>query len=194
MYRLLILSLLCFSAQMLSAQTLNFDVLLFGDKIGKMAVSRTYKGDTVTYVLNTHSKAKILWMEYEDISHITIVYKGAKLLSCKYTEDMNGKRKYFTNIMYDGKEYHVETKDSKRVFAVPVLPSLFALYYKEPVDYNKIFFESQLFTAAVKMEKIHHYSFDTKDGNKNEYLYRNGEIDKLVFHTPLATVHMSRIW
>jgi len=194
MYRSFILLLLCFSSHFLSAQVLNFNVLLFGDKIGTMTVTRTFKSDTVTYILNTHSRAKILWMEYDDVSHITIVYKGSKLLSCKYTEDMNGKRKYFTNIMYDGKVHHVETKDSKRVFPVPVLPSLFALYYKEPTDYNKIFFESQLFTASIKTEKVHHYSFDTKEGNKNEYLYKNGEIDKLVFHTPLATVHMSRVW
>lgn len=190
-YLLLPLLMISLSA-MANSEAVEFEVFLYGKKIGNMTVSKHIKGDTVNYQLKSYSKAKLLWMEYEDISHCEIKYIGKKLVYCDYKEDMNGKTKYLTKVKFDGKQYIATTKAGTRIIQVEPLPSLLSLYFNEPVHTPKIFFETQLFSTGVQQKHPGHYVFKTSEGHDNEYIYTNGEIDELIFHTALATVKMKR--
>jgi len=142
--------LFCFSA--VAADDMLFDVMLYGKKIGNMTISKSIRGDTVHYVLQGRSKAKILWIEYEDISHYEAKYKGNKMLYCKYKEDMNGKLKYFTEIIYNGVDYIATTKSVTKKIFPEAYPSLLSLYYKEPVGVQKIFVEAQMINAPLELK------------------------------------------
>ncbi len=182
--------LFCFSA--VAADDMLFDVMLYGKKIGNMTISKSIRGDTVHYVLQGRSKAKILWIEYEDISHYEAKYKGNKMLYCKYKEDMNGKLKYFTEIIYNGVDYIATTKSVTKKIFPEAYPSLLSLYYKEPVGVQKIFVEAQMINAPLELKNPGHYVFKNNEGHNNEYIYRNGVLEELVFETTLATVRMKR--
>jgi hypothetical protein len=173
---------------------LHFDVLLFGNKIGQMTVSRHIHGDTLLYTLESYSKARVLWMDYEDISYMKVKYVKDKIHSIYYYEDLNKKRKYFTYMTYDGKQYTVTTKNGTRTIVPENYPSLLSLYFNEPVNISKIYFEAQLFATPLERIQPGHYVFKTKEGNENEYIYRNGQIDELIFHTQIATVKMKRVF
>jgi hypothetical protein len=170
-----------------------FDVFLFGNKIGTMTVSKQVNGDTVHYYLESYSKARVLWMDYEDVSYMKVKYVKDKIHTINYYEDMNQKRKYFTDMTYDGKQYTVTTKNGTRNIVPENFPSLLSLYFNEPVNVSKIYFEAQLFATPVEKRNPSHYVFKTKEGNENEYIYRNGQIDELIFHTNIATVKMKRV-
>lgn len=180
---------LCASAR----EKVYFDVFLFGNKIGTMTVSKQEIADTVHYQLESYSKARILWMDYEDVSFMKVKYVKDKIHFIHYYEDMNQKRKYFTYLTYDGKQYTVTTKNGTRNIVPENYPSLLWLYFNEPVNVSKIYFEAQLFTTTLEKRNTGHYVFKTKEGNENEYIYRNGQIDELIFHTNIATVKMKRV-
>lgn len=158
-----------------------------------MTVSKQVNGDTVHYYLESYSKARVLWMDYEDVSYMKVKYVKDKIHTINYYEDMNQKRKYFTDMTYDGKQYTVTTKNGTRNIVPENFPSLLSLYFNEPVNVSKIYFEAQLFATPVEKRNPNHYVFKTKEGNENEYIYRNGQIDELIFHTNIATVKMKRV-
>ncbi|MCS6818589.1 MAG: hypothetical protein NZ522_01465 [Chitinophagales bacterium] len=158
-----------------------------------MSVSKELINDTVEYILHSYSKAKILWMEYEDVSHIRVRYVRDKLFYVYYYDDLNKNRKYFTELIFDGKQYIATTKSGTRNVIPENYPGLMTLYFKEPVNVSKIYFEAQLFTANLEKINDGHYKFTTKDGNENEYIYRDGKIDEMLFRTPIATIRMKRV-
>jgi hypothetical protein len=180
------------SVNVFAADDILFDVILFGKKIGRMTMSKFESGDTVHYVLQGRSKAKILWMEYDDVSRYEVKYKGGKMLYCKYKEDMNGKLKYFTEIIYNGTEYIATTKSVTKKIVPEAYPSLLSLYYKEPVGVSKIYFEAQMMTTPLVTTKPGQYVFKNNEGHNNTYIYQNGALQELVFETALATVRMKR--
>ena len=175
-----------------ASDAIKFDVILYGKKIGSMTINKEVRNDTVSYVLQGRSTAKILWMEYDDISRYEVKYKGDKILYCKYKEDMNGKLKHFTELTYDGKEYKATTKSGIKKITPDVAPSLLWLYYNEPVNVSKIFYEAQLISTPLEMKNPGHYIFKNNEGHNNEYIYRNGRLEELIFETPIATVRMKR--
>ncbi len=192
MHKHIIIFLLGLFSCVHASDEINFDVLLFGKKVGYLKLTRAIKGDTVNYLMQGHSKAKILWMEYDDVSHYEAKYKGDKILYCKYREDMNGKLKHFTELVFNGKDYAATTKSGTRNFQPEHIPSLLWMYYNEPVGVKKIFMEAQLFHTPLTQKNPGHYMFKNNEGHSNEYIYKNGELNELIFETPLATVRMKR--
>lgn len=193
MKQLIILIFLLFSTIGFSSDRVNFDILLFGNKIGKLTVTKQINGDTTHYLLESTAKAKVLWISYIDYTFMNIQYVKDKLHLINYYEDQNEKRKYFTKMVYDGKQYTVSTKNGTRNIVPEKYPSLLSLYFIEPKDISKIYFEAQLFATPVEQKKPGWYVFKTKEGNDNEYIYRNGKLEELILHTNIATVKMKRV-
>ena len=182
-----------FSVTVFGREQVHFDLFLFGNKIGTMTVSKHVSGDTVHYFLESYSKAKVLWMNYEDVTYMKVKYVKAKLHSAYYKEDMNQKLKYLTDLSFDGTQYTVTTKNGTRNIIPDNYPSLLSLYFTEPLHTPKIYFEAQLFATPIEKKAPSHYVFKTKEGNENEYIYRNGKLDELILHTSIATVKMKRV-
>lgn len=181
------------SAVLFATDKVRFDIFLFGNKVGTVTVTQKKSGDTTHYSLDSRTSAKVLWANYEDITSMKVKYVKDQLHTVDYFEDLNQKRKYFTNLVFDGKQYTVSTKSGTRTIEPERFPSLLSLYFKEPNSISKIYFEAQLFSTPLEQIKPNHYVFKTKEGNKNEYIYRNGKIDELICHTPIATVTMKRV-
>jgi hypothetical protein len=58
----------------------HFDILLFGDKVGTLTISKELRADgTELYILDSYSKAKVLWINRENTTHYEVVYKNGKL-------------------------------------------------------------------------------------------------------------------
>lgn len=193
MKQIFILLLLLISTITFSSDKVNFEIILFGNKIGKLTVIKQVKGDTTHYLLESNARAKVLWMSYIDYTFMNIKYVKDRLHSVNYFEDQNDKRKYFTNMVYDGKQYTVSTKNGTRNIVPEKYPSLLSLYFSEPKNISKIYFEAQLFATPVEEKKPGWYIFKTKEGNDNEYIYKNGVLEELILHTNIATVKMKRV-
>jgi hypothetical protein len=176
-----------------AVETIHYDVILFGDKIGTMTVTHEQRGDGEdVYTLETHSKTKLLWVEKENFSHYDVVYKNGKLLSSTHRELDNKKLKRWTNIIWDGKQYQVDSYKGKRTFSeVPNICAV-SLYFRDCRAADRIFYEAEADYVPVTHPEANTCEFKSSDGTKNIYHYENGRIKNMEFHISIATVKMVR--
>ena len=174
-------------------ETIHFDVMLFGDKIGDMNVSREQRSDgTEFYVLETKSKAKVLWIDKDNYTLYEVTYKDGKLLSSTHKETENGKVKRWTNVRRDGSKYLVDSYKGSRVFAEAPVYSIVTIYFKDIKNVKRIFYEAEADFNEMQHPEPDTWEFKSSDGNRNIYHFENGKIKSMDFHVSIATVKMVR--
>ncbi|MBP6732119.1 MAG: hypothetical protein KA149_08670 [Chitinophagales bacterium] len=185
------LLLVCYSV---SAQTISFDIKVFGSVIGRMDVTRAHQTDgSDLYVIESNSKAKVLWINKTYWSKFEARYVDGKLVSSSHHETENGKTKRWAKISFDGKKYNVQSDKGQRSFTeVPVYSDV-SLYFD---DYRKI--KRLFYLADADFDEVTHVDantleFKSTDGHRNIYFFENGKIKQMEFHLTLATVYMTRV-
>ncbi len=174
-------------------ETIHFNVLLFGDKIGDMNVSREDKGEgTVLYVLETKSKAKVLWIDKENFTRYEVTYKNGKLVTSTHKEIENGKLKHWTNVRWDGSKYLVESYRGNRTFTEAPVYSIANIYFDDITNVKKIFYEAEADFSPMQHPEPNTWEFKSSDGNRNIYHFENGKIKDMEFKVSIATVKMVR--
>ncbi|MCX6199276.1 MAG: hypothetical protein NTY88_08660 [Bacteroidetes bacterium] len=173
---------------------INFDMFLFGDKIGVMTVTHEIKPDgTEVYSLESNSKAKFLWLNYVNYTRYDVAYKDGKLFSSVHKDTENGKTKRWTNITWDGIKYSVDSYKGKRSFLQQPDYSIVTIYFKDIKNVKKIFYEAEAdFNEMKKADDPETWEFKSSDGNRNIYHFSNGKIKAMEFHVTLATIKMVR--
>jgi hypothetical protein len=192
---LLAFLLLSFSLSIQAIETINFDIYLFGNKIGYCTVTREVKPDgTEIYTLETQAKAKVLWINRSNHSTMEVIYKNGKLFSSAHKEIDNGKLKRWTNVTLEGNRYEVDSYKGKRTFfEVPVF-SVVSIYFKDISGIKRFFYEAEAdFTILKKSDEPNTWEFKSSDGNRNIYHFENGKIKTIELHVSIATVKMVRI-
>ena len=176
-----------------AVETINFDIMLFGDKIGVMTITHELKSDgTDHYTLETKSKAKILWINKDYFSRYDLVYKQGKLVSSVFKEIENGQAKRWTNIKWDGTQYTVDSYKGKSIFTEsPNLTSI-TMYFQPLQNVDKVFYESEGDYAKVEHPDANTREFKSSDGHRNIYYFVNGKIHNMEFHVSIATIKMVR--
>ena len=97
----------------------QYNIFLFGDKIGDMTVTKETKPDgTELYIIESFSKAKILWITHSNFSHYETVYKNGQFVSSTYKEIENEKLSRWGKVQWDGKKYSVENYAGKKIYAL----------------------------------------------------------------------------
>lgn len=177
------------------AQTIVFRMVLFGDSVGLSTITKTHSPDgSDHYKLDSHIRAKVLWITRENQTHYEAVYKDGKMISSTYYEINNGRKDRWSNVLFDGHHYQVDNyRGHKTLTEIPVhsIGTLYCdgysasrrrFYYEPEADFNDL-----NFNGANTIE------FKSSDGNRNIYHYRNDQISDAEFHTSLATVYLKRI-
>lgn len=190
---LLLMFLLIQSELKAAVQTIHFDILLFGDKIGVMTVTREEKpGGIEFYTLSSHSKAKILWINKENSTRYEVTYKDGRLISSTHKEYENSELKRWTNITLNGNIYQVDSYKGKRTFTEPPMYSIVTIYFKDLRLVKRIFYEAEADYDNVEHPEPDIWQFKSSDGNKNIYHFVNGQIKDTEFKVSIATVKMLR--
>ncbi len=175
------------------AQFVNFDIFLFGDKIGNMTVSRKVVDDsTETYTLESRSKASLLWIKRENYTRYDVVYRNNRLISSENVEIENGKQKRWVNVVFDGKHYQVNGYKGKRILNEVPTYSVVKLFFTDGSKQNRIFYESEGDFAEIKHPKPNVCEFAASDGSRNIYYYQNGQLTNLETHVSIATIKLVR--
>lgn len=188
-----IFTILLFFQFSVKAQTITFDVYMFGDKIGTMNITRTIQSDGAEhYVMETKSRAKVLWIDRSNNTRYEALYKNGKLEWSTMKEVEDEKVKRWTNVKWDGTKYNVDGYKGKRSFAqVPTL-SVVTLFFKEPSVSTTIFYEAEAEFNTLKTPDAHTWQFKGSDGQLNIYRYKNGKITDVEFHVSIATIKLVR--
>ena len=177
------------------AQTIVFNMILFGDSVGLSTItkSRDNTGADV-YVLDSRIRAKILWITRENHTHYEAKYKDGKLVSATYYEINNGKKDKWSTITFDGKMYQVDSYHGHKSFAEVPVHSIATLYCDgyDP-SRKRFFYEPEADFNDLTFPEPNKIEFKSSDGNKNVYYFKNGQISSAEFHTTLATLYLKRM-
>lgn len=177
-----------------SAQTVSFDIKVFGSNIGRMDVSRIREADGVElYTIVSNSKAKILWMTKTYHSKFEVRFKNGKMISSWHFESENEKPKRWAKVVYDGKLYRVESEKGTRSFAEAPVFSDANIYFDDCSKLKRVYYLPDADFDEVTHVDGNTIEFKSTDGHRNVYFFENGKIKGMEFHLALATVYMSRI-
>ncbi len=188
--------LLCFVlASGTRAQTLVFNMLLFGDSVGLSTITKTHDANGIdNYLLDSRIRAKILWITRENHTHYEARYKDGKLISSVYYEINNGKKDKWSNVQYDGTMYQVDSYHGKKSFKEVPTHSIGSLYCDVyNASRKRFFYEPEADFNDLNFPAPNTIEFKSSDGNKNVYHFKNGQVSDAEFHTTLATVYLKRV-
>jgi hypothetical protein len=190
-----ILSILFYSMTLplIAEETMTFDMFLYKDKIGYLTVTKKKVNDSSEiYTLTSNSKAKILWMEYDNQSSHEVTYINGKLFKSTHKEVQNGKVKRWTNIKWDGKAYQVDGYKGKWAINEAATHSIATLYFKDVRNVKRLFCDTDGAFVDFKNIGVSMYEFKAPDGTRNVYEYENGKLKRMEFHVSIATVRAER--
>ncbi len=175
-------------------ETHNYDIFLFGDKIGEMHISKEVKPDgTELYIIDSYSKAKVLWINRDNTSHYETVYKNGQFFSSGYTEIENGKKTRWGMVKWDGKKYLVDNYAGKKIINEISKHTVVSLYFGDISKMKRIFYDSEAEMIDVEHPDANTVEFKSSDGHRNTYHFVNGVLDRLEVHTSFATAKMVRV-
>ena len=177
--KILLLLLFCSFASTVSAQKQNYDVELFGKKIGSTVVERIDKGNgELQYKMNSNSEVNILFTHKTSSMNFDVVYKDGKLFSsyCKNVKD--GVTEIVT-IAWEGTRYIIKKGSEVLQMNQLVDFSAIQLYFNEPKGKAKIFSERLgQFCSFIKTAEGE-YECKLANGVSNIYRYKNGVLYEL---------------
>jgi len=172
----------------------RFNIILWGNKIGDLTASKEVRPDgTVLYLLDSWSKAKVLWITRENIAHYEVVYKNGKLISSIFKEVENGEVKRWSNIKWDGKQYNMEGGHGKKTFTEAPTYSIVSVYFQSMDNVKKIFYEIEGDFNELQHPEPNTCEFKSSDGNRNVYHFENGKVKNMEFHLSFATIKMEKV-
>ena len=177
------------------AQTLVFNMILFGDSVGISTITKTHDPNGFdSYILDSHIKAKILWITRENHTHYEAKYQNGEMVSASYYEINNGKKDKWSNIRYDGSVYQVDSYHGKKNFKEVPTHSIGTMYCDGyDASRKRFFYEPEADFNDLNFPSANTIEFKSSDGNKNVYHFKNGQVCDAEFRTTLATVYLKRV-
>ncbi len=178
----------------LSAQTISFSIRVFGSTIGRMDVTHRHEADgSEVYSIVSNSKAKILWVSKIYRSVFEARYNHEKFISSSHLETENGKTKRWTNVIFDGKLYQVDSYTGKRSFSEEPVCCDASYYFADFKKVNRLFYLPDASFYNLTHTDANTVEFKSADGHRNVYFFKDGQLKRMEFHLALATVYMDRI-
>ena len=172
-YALLLVINYCF------AQKRNYDVILFGKKIGSTTVERIDKGNgIVNYKLTSSSEVEILFSKKTSYMNSDVFFKDGKLYS-SYVKNIKDGVTEITNVLWEATKYIIKKGSEVLHLDKQLDYSSINLYFSEPVGRTSIFSERLGSFTTFKKTAEGVYECKLDNGVNNIYRYRNGELYEL---------------
>lgn len=182
------------SIPIFASESISFNMMLMGTKIGDLKITRTITDDGLeTYTLSSTAKAKILWIEKSQKTDYSVVYKNGVLISSDHTYIENTGNNTNCKIRYNNQAYDILKNGKKYVLNAIPSWSVLKMYFNEPKNIQQVFYEVDASTSVIKNAEPSVYEFKTTDGNRNVYRYKNGKLMQVDVHVTPVLVKIIRI-
>lgn len=181
---------LVMGAASLMAQTRKYDIILSGDKIGTLTATKTVKGAFTTYKLESSSEAKVLFSTRKNYVLMDVTYKDGILVSSYCKNEIDGEVDNYASINWDGTKYNITNEKKKLTYPTAVKYSVISLYFGEPKGITNLFTERIGEAYPLKDLGSGKYEYKIPNGDKNVYIYRNGELVETERKTIIGTVYV----
>jgi hypothetical protein len=174
-------------------QTLKYDVILFGDKIGSLTAVRNVKPDsTVEYHVASSSEAKVLWVNKKSKLNSDVVFKGGKLQS-SLVKNITEEAEKEIRILWDKAKYIIEKGNETIVCTENICYTTTMLYFWEPKNINRIFSERVGIFVKLMKNSDGNYEMTMPDGVTSIFKYRNGIAYEIELKKTLGSVYLKLV-
>ncbi|MDQ3537071.1 MAG: hypothetical protein M3421_15750 [Bacteroidota bacterium] len=170
-------------------QELNYTILWKNDSIGFLKANRGPSNNFVKY--NIQSDVSVRFLAKVDMVYkFENIYSNGVLVKGTSSNFVNDKKRSFTLIKWDGKNYTAQVDDDEvSVPNKPIKFSMTSLYYKEPIGLNEIFSERFAVYCAINEISPHKYELTLPNGKKNYYTYKDGICTLVEVNHAIATFY-----
>ena len=136
---ILAITLMYFSISV-SAEQLQFDVILMNKKIGEMVLTKTKEQKGERYILESESSAKVLFVKKDSKVSFNVLFNNGFLENSLYNSEKKDEN-IITKVSSTGGQYNVNYNDQTFALKGNIAFSSILLYFKEPIGVSKIFVE-----------------------------------------------------
>lgn len=172
----------------------KFEILVAGFKIGDVIAEEVKKGETTEYHVN--SKASFWFFGKIEVGFtVRNVYQKELLIDCK-TNSRTNRGDFQSTIIWKSDHYDVNAAtykfENNKPIPNPIYHSSGKFYFHEPKDGDRMISESYGLVSRVTEKSDGVYEVDI-NGNKNQYHFVGGKLDKIVVHHPVKNFVVQRL-
>lgn len=168
-----------------SAQTAKYLIEIAGLDIGTQTVKESRKGDTVK--VEIYSKVKISMIFTYRVTYTQYsIYVAGKLYDAEVRIIKNGELEKSTKTQWKNGQYEITTNGKKKKYSSAITYSGSCLYFHEPIGISKSYNEADGVVLNLKKTGTGLYeTTNPEDGRTNEFVYKNGILQKSEIDNPL---------
>ncbi|CAM1345581.1 DUF6134 family protein [Tenacibaculum amylolyticum] len=187
----IIICAILFCCAKLIGQTYEYDVLVFGKKIGTVIAQRTVEGDEVTYTSNSKSEVSFFGKK-TILTKMKTIYKNDILNYSFYEVKKNGKIKEKSVINSKNGNYIIDTDGKTTVHDAPVKLSTIMLTYYKPKNGDKVFEEVGGYYKEIKQVNANTFDLISPESrHKDSYIYNEvGVLEQCIVRKTLFNFKM----
>ena len=155
-------------------ETLQYDIVKGSKTIGTILATKSTLNNESKYELT--SSVSFRFIGEISIKSVFKTHFTDDVLTYAFSENLlNDKQKEFSEIQWDGNQYHVQLKkENKTIENEKITYSMLSLYYQEPKHVQQVFSERFAEYCQIKEIETDKYELTLPDGNKNYYYYQDG--------------------
>jgi hypothetical protein len=177
------------------SSTANFEVVVAGFNIGRVTAQEIKKEETTQY--HVTSKVSFWFFGKVDLGFtLTNVFQKGILMDSKSLSKTN-RGDFESLITWKDTYYDVKAATYKFENNKPVKEAISQtsgkFYFHEPKDGDMMISETYGLVSRVTQKSPGVYEVNV-NGNRNEYLYRNGKLEKIVIQNPIKNFVVKRVW
>ena len=160
-----------------SAQTLVYDIVLFGKTIGTATVERALEGEVTEYRMNTSVEAKVMFKERTSSADIRLVFRNDVLQEGTVVRERDGDRTD-VSITRQGQRYTVLRNGERKEQNEPIRLVSTQFFFEEPAGRQRVYVEKLGEWVDIESKGDGVYITHV-DGARNTYHYRAGQMVEL---------------
>jgi hypothetical protein len=170
----------------------KYDVSLDGRPIGTYEVNRTDIGEASTFRVETTTSAGLI----RPTEHKFVMmssYNNSKLISSDMKTWVNQELESSSLLQWDGSQYvKHEGETLTEICCEAVDFSSATVFFNEPINRTKMFYEKYGKELSVKKAENHTYEVKLPNGGVERYTYKNGEVVEVQFVQSFATITLRK--
>ena len=186
---IVLVSAILLDCQAVSGQKLKYDVFLFGKKIGETIVEMKDSAGVKLYSLHNTSRVKFLfWDKKFNLSGRVVVGQDG-LMTVSTFENVKETGSFVTRSVWDRDKLIVDRNGEKRTLTDAVKFPSILLYFFEPHDLQKFFYEPKGAYFEIKKEAEGLYSGQVSN-HFDKYTYDKGRLIQVEFKNTFGSILM----
>lgn len=192
---LILIGIIIFGSVNAQTTTKSYVIELAGFEIGDMKVEEIKRNEIIEYNLKSLVS---FWLFGKINVELTInsIYKNGKLISSD-SKSISNRGSFYSKIKWNGTSYLVDSHSYKfdnKISIENLVPfSIVKFYFQEPIPQETMISETFGLTSIISKKENGVYQIEI-NGNRNKFVFINGELDHALMQNPIKNYVIKRIY